>query len=212
MGVYTHSDGNWLTRRGTFLILLIAFHVLLFWALKSGFAVKFIESIAPPIVADIINEVKPDEPPPPPPQVKMEIPPVTVPPVVVDITLPVDAPTTALSNVTDRPTPPAPPPPPVARAPVITKAAVTYKPDVFDYYPSTSRNLGEEGKVKIRICTDVKGKVTEATVPETSGFPRLDEAGVRIGKQFRFKPATEDGKPVAQCFVLPVSFNLKGEG
>jgi protein TonB len=141
----------------------------------------------------------------------MELPPVQVPPVMVDIQLPVEMPpTTALSApVTDRPPPPPAPP---ARQAVVTKAVVTYKPDTFDYYPTTSRNLGEEGKVRVRICVGTNGRVSEAAVSETSGVERLDEAGVRLAKQYRFKPATEDGKPIAQCFLLPVSFSLKGEG
>lgn len=215
MGVYTHSDGNWLTRRGMFLIILIAFHLALFWALKSGFAIKILETIAPPIVADIINEKKPDEPPPPPPEVKMELPPVVMPPVLVDIQMPVEAPPTALTApVVDRPIPPAPPAPPAPppRAPVVTKATVTYRPDTFDYYPTQSRNLGEEGKLKVRLCIGANGRVTEAAIAETSGVGRLDEAGVRMAKQFRFKPGTEDGKPKASdCFVQPISFSLKGE-
>ena len=39
------------------LILLIAFHLAFFWALKSGFAVKLVQQITQPIKAEIINEV-----------------------------------------------------------------------------------------------------------------------------------------------------------
>lgn len=215
MGVYTHSDGgSWFTRRGGFLVILIAFHVVLLLALKSGFAVKFVQSITQPIKAEIINEVKEEEPPPPPPEVKMELPPVQVPPVLVDIQIPFDPPPTALqAPITDKPVPPpAPPAPPAPRPVAATKAVVTYKPDTFDYYPSTSRNLGEEGKLRVRLCVGTNGRVTESTIGESSGIPRLDEAGVRLAKQYRFKPATEDGKPVAQCFLLPVSFSLKEGG
>ncbi|MET0281056.1 MAG: energy transducer TonB [Steroidobacteraceae bacterium] len=215
MGVYTQSEGsNWLSRRGAFLFILIAFHIVLLWALKSGFAVKFVQSITEPIKAEIINEVKPEEPPPPPPEVRMELPPVQVPPVLVDIQIPSDPPPTALqAPITTDPTPQPPAPPAPPRPPVAaTKAVVTYKPDTFDYYPSTSRNLGEEGKLRVRLCVGVNGRVTEAAVGEGSGIARLDEAGVRLAKQYRFKPATEDGKPVAQCFLLPVSFSLKDGG
>ena len=79
MGVYTHSNGNWLSRRGGFMVALILFHIVLFWALKSGLAVKLLESITEPIKVDIVNEVKEEEPPPPPPPPKMELPPVEVP-------------------------------------------------------------------------------------------------------------------------------------
>jgi periplasmic protein TonB len=210
MGVYTHSDGNWLSRRGTFLVILIAFHVVLFWALKSGFAVKFIKSITEPIKAEIINEVKPEEPPPPPPEVKMEMPPVQVPPILVDIPNPPDPPPTVIiAEVTTQPVPPQPPAPPAPpRQVVSTKAQITFQPDLRDYYPSASINLKEEGNVRVRLCVAVNGRVTEATVAEESKFARLNDAAVKIAKQYRFKPATEDGKPVAQCFLLPVKFNV----
>src|SRR5690606_2186969 len=112
MGVYTQTNSNWLSRRGGFLFLLIAFHVAFIFALKSGFAVKLIEQITQPIKAEIINEVVPEEPPPPPPEVQMELPPVQVPPVLVDIQLPPPPPTAIQAPVTTEVQPPAPPPPP----------------------------------------------------------------------------------------------------
>ncbi len=209
MGVYTHSEGNWLTRRGTFLIILIAFHLVLFWALKSGFAVKFIKAVTQPIKAEIIQEVKQEEPPPPPPEVKIEMPPVQVPPILVDIPNPPDPPPTALiAEVIDKPTPPAPPAPPPPRPVVHVAAKITYQPDVRDFYPSVSINLKEEGNVKVRLCVNVQGKVVSAELAEPSKFDRLNDAGVKIAKQYRFKPATDDGKPVEQCFLLPVKFNV----
>ena len=210
MGVYTHSDGNWLTRRGTFLLALIAFHVLLAWALASGFAVKFIKSITEPIKVEIVDEVKPEEPPPPPPEIKMELPPVQVPPVLVDIPNPPDPPPTVLIvETTTQPVPPSPPSPPAAPTarPVVRVAAkVTYRPDPRDFYPNASLNLKEEATIKVRICVSIAGKVIDATVPEPSKFERLNEAAVKYGKQIKFNPPTEDGKPVAQCFLQPVKF------
>ncbi len=210
MGVYTHSEGNWLSRRGTFVIILIAFHLVLLWALKSGFAVKFIKSITEPIKAEIINEVKPEEPPPPPPEVKMELPPVQVPPILVDIPNPPDPPPTVIiAEVTTQPVPPQPSAPPAPpRQVVIVAAKVTVMPDMRDFYPSASINLKEEGNVKVRLCVSTAGRVTSAEVAEPSKFERLNEASVKLARQIRFKPRTEDGKPVEQCFVLPIKFNV----
>jgi protein TonB len=212
MGVYTHSDGNWLTRRGAFLVALILFHLVLFWALKSGFAVKFIESITEPIKVDIVNEVKDEEPPPPPPPPKMEMPPVQIPPPVVDITIQQDVSTTALTNVTDKPPPPAPPPP-VVRAPVVrTQLKLNPKssqPNVDDYYPETSRRLEEEGLTKVKVCVGTNGRVKNAEVDESSTFSRLDEAAIKVAKLLRFTPPTEDGKPLDDaCGTVPIRFQL----
>jgi protein TonB len=214
MGVYTHSDGNWFTRRGGFMVALIVFHIILFWALKSGLAVKFIESITEPIKVDIVNEVKKDEPPPPPPPPKMELPPVEVPPPVIDITIQADAPpSNAISNVTDKPQPPAPPPPP-PRQVVRTALKLNPKstqPNVDDYYPETSRRLEEEGVAKIKVCVGTNGRVKNAEIDDTSGFPRLDEAGVKVAKLLRFTPPTIDGQAVDDeraCGTVPIRFKL----
>jgi len=212
MGVYTHTEGNWLSRRGTFLIILIAFHVLLFWALKSGFAIKLVKSITEPIKAEIINEPKPEEPPPPPPEVKIELPPVQVPPVLVDIPIPPEPPPTAITApTTTEKVAPAPPTQTVAppRPSVYVGAKVTYAPDTRDYYPSTSLSLKEEGTVKVRLCVNTSGTVSNAEVATPSKYPRLDEAAVKLAKKMRFKAATQDGKVVEQCnLVLPVKFNV----
>lgn len=217
MGVYTHTDsGNWLSRRGTFLILLVAFHVLLLWALKSGFAIKFIESITEPIKVDIINEVKPEEPPPPPPPQKaVELPPISVPPVLVDIQIPVEPPPITITTEPPPPGPPAPvvygpPAPPAPPAPVaVTGYALLSRPDTADYYPPASVQLQEEGRPKIKICFGTNGRVTDATLVETSGKKRLDDAAVKMGKQYRFKPGTTDGVAQAQCVNQAIVFTLK---
>jgi protein TonB len=214
MGVYTHSQGNWLSRRGTFLVILIAFHLALFWALKSGFAVKFVKSITEPIKAEIINEVKPEEPPPPPPTVKIELPPVQVPPILVDIPTPPDPPPTVLiAETTTEKVPPTPPTPPVVAPPrPVTKTAPGYafRPDTADYYPNAARTAGEEGSTKVRICYDEKGKVHDSSVAEPSKYPRLDEAAVKYGKAVKVKPGTVDGKVQADCVQMKVTFSLKG--
>src|SRR5690606_11142183 len=214
MGVYTQTQGNWLSRRGAFLLLLIAFHLLFIWALKSGFAVKQVQQITQPIKAEIINEVLPEEPPPPPPEVQMELPPVQVPPVLVDIQLPPPPPTAIQAPVTTEVQPPAPPPPPqVTRSVVRTRASVASMPNVDDYYPPASRSLQEEGVVRVQVCWGTNGRVEAAQVQiaESSGHKRLDDAGLRVAQRIRMKPATVDGKPEADCATLPVRFSLKGE-
>jgi periplasmic protein TonB len=212
MGVYVH-ESNWASKRGLVFIGVVAIHVVLVWGLASGFAMKVVETIAPPIIADVIDEKTEDEAPPPPPPPKMELPPVEVPPVVVDISIPVETTTTALSNVTDKPQPPAPPPPAVAAPVVRTNMRPNPKsqqPSVDDYYPAASKRLGEEGVVKVKVCVNASGKIEEATLEETSGTARLDEAGVKVARIYRLLPPTENGKPVPGCGSLPIRFKLTG--
>lgn len=214
MGVYTHSEGNWLQRRGAFVAWLIGFHLILLWALMSGFAVTLIETIAPPIKVDIINEVKPDEPPPPPPPVKaVELPPVSVPPVLVDIQITSDAPAITVTNTPPPPGPPAPVvyAPPAPRAATVVASTVSFRPDTADYYPPTSIQLEEEGRPRVKICYGTNGRVTEVTLAESSGKKRLDDAAIRMGRQFRFKPGTVDGVAQEGCANQPIVFKMTGD-
>jgi protein TonB len=109
--------------------------------------------------------------------------------------------------------PPRPPPPPVVHTapppPPPTKLQVIYKPDVEDFYPDAARRANQEGRAIVKLCISETGKINSADVETTSGFPMLDEAAVKVGKAFRFKPPTQLGKPVAVCEDLPVKFELK---
>ena len=211
MGVYVH-DNQWFSRRGIAFIAMVILHILLIYGLKSGFAMKVIDTLAPPIVTEIIEEENKDDTPPPPPPPKMELPPVEVPPPVIDISMPAPVNTTALSNVTDKPLPPAPPPVKVEVA--VTRVAPKLnpratQPDSEEYYPPSSKRLGEVGNVVVKSCIDEKGKLSEATVQETSSIARLDEAALKYAKALRYVPGTENGKPAPACFSFRVRFQLK---
>ncbi|MEY2854732.1 MAG: hypothetical protein RL030_1864, partial [Pseudomonadota bacterium] len=120
------------------------------------------------------------------------------------ISLPMETSTSsALTNVTDKPQPPAPPPV-AAPPPPQLKLSRANQPNVNDYYPPTSQRLGEEGIVKVKICVGTNGRVTSAEVGESSGVGRLDEAGVKVAKLYRFNPVTQE-----VCNTLPVRFQLQ---
>jgi TonB family C-terminal domain len=85
-------------------------------------------------------------------------------------------------------------------------------PNVDDYYPDASRRLGEEGLTIVDVCVGPDGKLTEPPkVKTSSGHERLDQAAVKVATvgSGRFKPATEEGKPVAKCTQLPIRFKLR---
>jgi protein TonB len=144
------------------------------------------------------------------------MPPVSVPPVLVDIQIPIETPPIQITTAPPPPGPPAPPvfgppapPAPPAPPSVTTRAVATYKPPVADYYPPTSVTLAEEGRPVVKVCWDEKGKVGEVTLETTSGKKRLDDAAVKYGKQIKMKPGTTDGKPIAACATQAVVFTLK---
>lgn len=212
MAAYVH-DSNFFTRRTIVLFAIIGLHIFIAWALASGLARRAIELVAPPLQTAVIDEVKQQDQPPPPPPPQMERPPVEVPPPDVNIEVPVETQSTAIRDVTDQPVN-RPPPPPAPTHQVVRVPGGPGKnfPATEDYYPSASARLGEAGTATVHVCTDTKGKLTEEpTLQETSGTPRLDEASIKLAKAAsgRYKPATEDGQPVASCFGFRIKFQLR---
>ena len=76
-------------------------------------------------------------------------------------------------------------------------------------YPRASKRLGEEGVVKVRLDISVVGTTTHATIIQTSGFERLDNAALRAVKNWKFEPATRDGRPIETSIDIPVRFNIQ---
>jgi protein TonB len=204
------TDSNFLTRRGIVAAAIVALHVLAAWGFASGLATRAIEALAPPIEADIVEEKVQDEEPPPPPPPEMERPPVEVPPPEVTIDLPMETNTTAIQDVTDKPPPPAPPPPPrIAGQP----AKMTRPANPDDYYPPGSIRREEQGSPVVQACVGPNGRlIREPVVTETSGFPELDGAAVKVAKANRYSPATEGGTALPEsCVKFKVKFVIKAE-
>jgi len=207
------QDTNFFTRRTAVLLVIIALHVFIAWALATGLARRAIELVAPPIQTEVVEEVqKKDEPPPPPPP-QMERPPVEIPPPDVAIEVPQETQTTAIVDVTDKPVPKAPPPP----APVAKKVQVAPRPgkgfpSSEDYYPPASKRLGEEGSANIHVCVGPNGKLTEdPTLAQTSGSARLDDGALKLAKAAsgHYQAGTEDGQPSTMCTVFKIKFELR---
>jgi periplasmic protein TonB len=211
MAAYAQHDTAFFSRRAVAFVAICLLHVVLIYGFSSGLGHKALEIIAPPIQTDIVQEVqKRDEPPPPPPP-KMERPPVEVPPPDVAINVPVETASTAITDVTNKPAPAAPPPPPKAVNHQPGGAGKNF-PNSDEYYPPTSRRMGETGAAVVKVCVDAGGKLTQDPVVQTtSGSARLDDGALKLAKAAsgKYKPATDDGKPVTSCFPLRIRFDLK---
>jgi periplasmic protein TonB len=206
------SDSSFFTRRGLVFIVIALLHLGMFWALKSGMSHRLVDAVLGPIETRIIEEApKLDEPPPPPPP-KIETPPPFVPPPDVAIEIPSEAPpATAIRTVTaDRPV--AQPPVQAAPAPSIPKTAPKSdprRPLSQPEYPPSSRRAGEAGTVVLELYILENGRVGDARVKTSSGFPKLDEAALReVKRSWRLTPGTENGKPVPMWGQFAVTFKL----
>jgi periplasmic protein TonB len=195
--------------RGAALIAVIILHIGIVWAFYTGLAGKLVQKIIPPVeIAQIDKPKDVDKPPPPPPKLE-EVKPFVPPPEFVDIQA---APVT--NAITETTQVQRAPPPVAAPAPVQhqrTQIAMDPKHPLKigeEYYPDASKRAGEEGRCIVTITVAADGRITNAAIQTSSGFPRLDEACLKGVKDQRVKPATEDGKPVETTIGLPIVWKL----
>ena len=79
-------------------------------------------------------------------------------------------------------------------------------------YPPIARRLGAEGKVTLRLTVSADGRVTQADVETSSGRDELDQTARQwILAHWTYKPALEDGVPVASHVLAAVTFSLAME-
>jgi protein TonB len=77
------------------------------------------------------------------------------------------------------------------------------------FYPLSARAKGIEGKVELVFVVQTDGSVSD--IEATDSFPGkiFVQAALRAVRQWRFKPGTKDGQPVATRVRLPLRFQLE---
>jgi protein TonB len=75
-------------------------------------------------------------------------------------------------------------------------------------YTEPARRVRLEGVVVVEAILDVEGRVTDVRVLKPLGMG-LSEAAVDAVAQWRFRPATVNGRPVSVYFTLTVKFELQ---
>jgi protein TonB len=192
-----------------FIILL---HVMFFYALQSGLLRKVADAVPKEVFATFVTAETP-KPETPTPQTV----PKTVPVVKKAAPRPVPVEPPVRSDPAERAIavapPPASPPPAATPAPQVaaspkTISGVEYLQPPRPDYPPSSRRLGEEGKVMLRVLVNDKGRAEKADIQKSSGFPQLDEAARQAVMRAIFKPYVEDGKPQAVFAIIPIRFQL----
>lgn len=200
------QDTQYFTRRTAVLAIIIALHIAIIWALASGLAQRAIQMVAPPIQTEIVQQTKQQMKPPPPPPPQLQQQQVQVPPPAIQINVPQEAQTHAITIV--KKVVRAAPAPVTQRTPV--QALTNGFPATDSYYPDASRRLGEQGTALVHLCIGAGGRVSDTKIARSSGSSRLDAAAVRYAQATsgHFRPATVNGAPVTTCTNLPVKFQL----
>jgi protein TonB len=214
--------------------VVVLLHVALGVVLLQFESVRTAVTAAAPVMATLISpppekpKVLPKPLPPPPkpkprPEVRHKPRPAPQPPV---ITAQPQAP----STYTAPPPPPAPDPlppieapvEPVAAAPVVASAPApapapvvpprfnaAYLNNPPPAYPLESRQMGEEGRVVLRVFVNEGGLPQEIQVRTSSGFERLDITAQETVRRWKFVPARRGDSAVGAWVLVPMTFKLR---
>lgn len=176
-------------QRSIGIAIVIAFHVLLIWALANGLGIRIVNIINsdPVKVTTIKDQIVPP-------------PPIDIPEPTVDQRSTVIAPPTIpVISISE-------PPPLITERRgggdlIIPQTSISKprliratKPD----YPTAASRMGEEGITGLKLFVTADGRVAEATVFSSSGSTRLDDAAIKHAlRNWAFTPCMEGDKAVA---------------
>ena len=73
-------------------------------------------------------------------------------------------------------------------------------------YPEEAQRDQVEGNVGLQVIIDTEGNVESASVLRS--VPLLDDAAIAAVKQWKYEPATLDGRPVRVRYTVIVNFSL----
>ncbi len=212
---YAQSQRSW-GQHAPSIMLVVALHIAIGYALVSGLARKVVEVIKAPIETKIIEEIKkpppPDVPPPPPPKLAAPPPPF-IPPPEINIQQPVVTPPPTISVTTNVAPPPGPPPvfaPPAPPAPPAPVAAPTVRREfkaayrVDPVFPRQAQREGISGRVIAHVVVQPSGVVTEVRIISAQPPRVFDREVIRALSQWKFNP-----EPVGFIGEYEIVFNLK---
>lgn len=213
---------------------VLLLHVLVLWAMQTGLLRRMAEAVVP---AEILVEIMaaptatpaPEPAPQPQPKVQAKAPtPQPVQPTPAPAATPQPSPAPlAIAPSAAAPAATAAAPTAVAAAPAAastgtavsappTPARVELPSSSADYlnnpkppYPALSKRLGEQGRVIVRVWIGTDGIASQASVKQSSGFDRLDQAAVATVLKWRYVPGKRGGVPEAMWFDVPVNWVLQ---
>jgi protein TonB len=194
------------------LLFVIAFHVAFVWILNDALSLRLLGPAPPePLEARLIDERPVIQDDPIEPFVNMLTNRPTVPledPAKFDV--PIDVPvddTGGPDRLLFTPEPgggtndPGP-----TRTPVTLDAR---HPLTQPAYPSASIRFGEEGNLDVEVLVGRNGRVVDARVARSSGYPRLDQAAIEEARRmWRLKPGSVGGEAVEMWHRIRVTFRL----
>jgi protein TonB len=77
------------------------------------------------------------------------------------------------------------------------------------FYPTLARRMGESGKTMVRLMINESGTVDKASLSQSSGIQRLDQAALDAAMKIRCRPFVESGKAIKVTAIQPYIFRLE---
>jgi len=74
------------------------------------------------------------------------------------------------------------------------------------YYPAAEFKQGVTGKTMLAFTVETDGYVDNVKVATSSGNANLDAAAVTCARRWHYRPAAEDGKPIAASWQTAVDW------
>lgn len=212
-------------RRGGVILCVVLMHGLGLWALQSGLIGRAVETLT--TLPVFVHFVEVPVPPVAPPAVRPVAPVARLRPVPVAPVQPApaplpssteEAPPTPVATPEPVPAPPSaepvmtaavpsaepPPPPPI----VLPSSSAAYLDNPAPPYPAASRQLGEAGRVVVRVFIGLEGTALQAQLAVSSGYDRLDAVALQTARRWRYVPGREAGIPKPMWFDVPIHFVL----
>lgn len=159
-----------------------------------------------PIVQPPPQLVKPTVASVPPPQIEIQTP--QPPPQITVAKMPPHPVVPVQTAAPPAPPPPAPPKPQGISAPVSIGASHSCENE----YPPAAQRLNQEGTTSIKFTVNTDGSVTGVQVVGSSGHDMLDQAAIRCAQNWHYKPAMQNGQPVAAPWTTNVQWKLQNGG
>lgn len=75
-------------------------------------------------------------------------------------------------------------------------------------YPPEAAAAGHEGTVRLAFTITDKGTVADPKVDVSSGYPELDAAALACVKDWRYRPAMQNGQPISVPWMAVVNWSL----
>jgi TonB family protein len=212
VSAYAQQDSGHFSGRSGTLLLVVSLHAVLFYGLVTTLSHIHGSVIPDPLQNRPLDNPHQRELPPPLPQPQLNEPKIEAQIPEFDVPREPDPSGDVATDTAQQPSVPLLPPPLTHVVKQVQGGPSAGFPNPDDFYPGLARRMEEQGIATVRVCVDVKGRLTsDPTVLQGTGSTRLDDGALKLARagSGHYRASTEDGQPVSSCYPFRIRFQLK---